>query len=57
MIEQLTDTEKLKMYLKCSKLELAKMLIEANKVINYRAKQEGDFKVQEYEVRREDLKY
>ena len=31
IVEQ-TDEEKLKMYMKCKKIELAKMLIEANRV-------------------------
>ena len=33
-IVQMTDEEKLTMYMKCSKKELASMLIEANKYID-----------------------
>ena len=36
-----TDEEKLKMYMKCNKEELAKMLIEANKVISINSNQLG----------------
>ena len=35
IIEQ-TDEEKLAMYMKCSKTELAKMLIQCNKIIDHR---------------------
>lgn len=34
---EMTDKEKLKMYMKCSKKELAKMLIESNRIVFSRA--------------------
>lgn len=37
-ITEMTDREKLKMYMKCSKRELAKMLIESNKHLNFSIK-------------------
>lgn len=39
---EMTDKEKLKMYMKCSKKELAKMLIESNRILFSRAIVSGE---------------
>lgn len=46
-VVKMTDKEKLQMYMKCSKKELAKMLIECNKIIeaHFESKPQYSFEI------------